>query len=271
MSLSRTITDSEDPLFCLIETRSLSRGLLEDLISGRVAAIKIAGFLSENACRSFVGALDDGAMRSYNPSRFSTPMRRLGPVASDYRVDGHVSKGYWTEATEAETFWRDLDPTVNVRWQSLANVSIAWGNEIRAARAQGAELYWGVIREINGGLMPHWDDWRREHPSGFFEAIPLAQIAFNAYLSLGVVGGQTHIWRRQWQPGDEKYRSGYGYTSDLDLSGGDELIVACSVGDALLFCPRYIHSVSAVEKGARRIALAFFVGFTVSGQLTVWS
>jgi hypothetical protein len=79
----------------------------------------------------------------------------------------------------------------------------------------------------------------------------------------------TTVWRHRWEPADEQHRVSYGYQPET-VEDGQYVRVAPRLGDGLLFNPTNFHSVEP-NPGERRIAFAFFLGLTTTGQLIAWS
>ena len=128
----------------------------------------------------------------------------------------------------------------------------------------------GVAREPNGGFQVHFDDALREFSGNLLDANLVAQFAFNLYLSVPELGGETVVWRHRWQPSDESFRLPHSYGYSVDVVGEAELLeLKPMIGDALLFDPRNFHAVRP-SHGARRVALGFAVGLSDSGELLAW-
>lgn len=110
---------------------------------------------------------------------------------------------------------------------------------------------------------PHLEDgW-------VFDQRVVAQLAFNAWVAVPAQGGETSVWRRRWEPEDEVHREAYGYARSV-VERTQCVTLAPELGDGLLFNPNNLHSV-APNPGQRRIAFAFFLGLTTTGQLIYWS
>ncbi|MFF3327628.1 hypothetical protein [Streptomyces sp. NPDC002889] len=73
----------------------------------------------------------------------------------------------------------------------------------------------------------------------------------------------------RWEPADEQYREAYGYRPET-VEHCQRVSLAPGLGDALLFNPENFHSVEP-NPGGRRIAFAFFLALTTTGQLIAWS
>lgn len=83
------------------------------------------------------------------------------------------------------------------------------------------------------------------------------------------MGGATSVWRHRWEPADEIHREAYGYRT-CTVDRVQRVTLAPELGDALLFNPANFHAVEPNPE-ERRVAFAFFLGLTTTGQLVVWS
>lgn len=126
-----------------------------------------------------------------------------------------------------------------------------------------------TLREINEGTLLHYDDVRREFPCRLFDQETVAQLAFNVWAAVPHTGGATTLWRHRWDPADEQHRYSYGYRPKT-VEHCQQVSLRPQLGGALLFNPAHFHEVQA-NPGQRRIALAFFLALTTTGQLITWS
>lgn len=143
------------------------------------------------------------------------------------------------------------------------------GAAVTPATIEGRAVFGGTLREINTGALIHYDDINREFPAGLFEQDVVAQLAFNVWAAAPHTGGVTTVWRHRWEPADEQHREAYGYRSET-VERCQHVRLPPHVGDALLFTPANYHAVEP-NPGGCRIAFAFFLGLTTTGQLIAWS
>jgi hypothetical protein len=140
---------------------------------------------------------------------------------------------------------------------------------VTAATIKGRAVFGGTLREINEGALIHYDEVVREYPAGVFDQHVTAQLAFNLWVLGPAEGGATTIWRRRWQPCDEQHREHYGFRRGV-VESSQQVSLRPTTGDALLFNPANMHAVQP-NPGSRRIAFAFFLGLTTTGNLIAWS
>jgi hypothetical protein len=151
----------------------------------------------------------------------------------------------------------------------MARLGSAWGAAVAPATIGGRAVFGGTLREINAGALIHYDDINREFPAGLFDQGIVAQLAFNVWVTVPTAGGATTVWRHRWEPADEQHRQAYGYQPET-VQHCQHVSLAPEPGDGLLFNPANFHAVEPNPTG-RRIAFAFFLGLTPTGQLIAWS
>lgn len=198
------------------------------------------------------------------------PLPRFGPALNDYRrpAGGLNASAYWRAAEAARLTWTEAGLRPDPITIALARLGTAWGTAIAPATIGGRPVFGGTLREINDGALIHFDEVVREFPDGIFDQQVIAQLAFNLWVAGPSTGGETTIWRRRWQPADDAYRDAYGYAPAV-VERCQHITVLPQAGDALLFNPANLHAV-APNRG-RRIAFAFFLGLTTTGNLIAWS
>ncbi|MBM0233427.1 hypothetical protein JNW91_17130 [Micromonospora sp. STR1_7] len=263
-------TSRTDPLFVAVETDVISRADVAGLIAGRLAAIRVPGLLPAARCHAITAALADAEMDRYDESRVFPVVAKFGPAINDHRDAGGLRDDYWDAARSAEKSWSTLGLADGPRELCLAALRAAWP-DVAPGRRQGREMHVGIVREINAGLQVHFDDTAREYAGRLLDADVVAQLAFNIYIRVPPVGGETVLWRRRWQPDDEALRipGGYGYHEAV-AADAQSLTLRPALGDGLLFDPRHYHTVRPATDG-RRISVGCFVGLTDDGRLVLWS
>lgn len=267
--MSDTPTTALDPLFAPLDAPAFTDRHIAHLASGVTAAVRVPNFVDAPTCTHALAALDRLPTTDYDQARVPTPILRFGPALNDYRLpNGHLSSRYWTDANVARAAWASAGMRPDPIAISLQRIGQAWGAAVTPATIDGRPLFGGTLREINAGALIHYDELVREWPAGLLDQQLVAQLAFNVWVSAPESGGETHIWRHRWHPGDEQYRDAYGYTPEA-VEHDQQVSLRPQLGDGLLFNPANYHAVESAT--GRRIAFAFFLGLTTNGQLIVWS
>ncbi|KUM95739.1 proline hydroxylase [Streptomyces yokosukanensis] len=260
-----------DPLFTALDTEAFTDRHLANLAAGTLAAARVPSFLDTPTCRAALNALDRLPTADYDPTRVPTPIVRFGPALNDYRdPDGRLDAGrYWRAAEAARAAWHRAGLRPDPVSVAMARLGSAWGAALVPATIDGRAVFGGTLREINAGALIHYDDINREFPTGLFDQDIVAQLAFNVWVTVPAEDGATTVWRHRWQPDDEQHRDAYGYRPAA-VGHCQQVSLTPELGDGLLFNPANFHAVEP-NPGGRRIAFAFFLGLTTTGQLITWS
>lgn len=221
-------------------------------------------------CSEILRALTCTQFDTYGTGRVYPPVKRYGVAVSDHRRDGKLADSYWDALDSGRELWHELELSFDPLQVSRSALGTHWPNTVTVGRSSGRVLGAGVAREPNQGFQVHFDDAGREFPGGLLDANLVAQFAFNLYLSVPEVGGETVVWRHRWDPADEAFRlpNSYGYAKDV-VGDAESFELKPATGDALLFDPRNFHAVHP-SRNTRRIALGFSVGLSDNGELLTW-
>lgn len=262
--------NSHDPFFRAVTASEFHRDDIADLAAGRCAALLVPDSLPASICAETLDALTRVEFATYGTKRVYPPVLRFGVGVSDHRQDGGVADTYWDALDASRQAWLGLglpyDPFKLCREVIGAN----WPAAVTVGTRGGRELGAGVAREPNQGFIVHFDDALREFSGNLLDANLVAQFAFNLYLSVPEVGGETVVWRHRWNPTDEAYRlpHSYGYANEV-VGEAECLEIKPVVGQAMLFNPRNFHLVRP-SQDSRRVALGFSVGLSDMGHMLTW-
>ncbi|MEV4924790.1 2OG-Fe(II)-dependent halogenase WelO5 family protein [Streptomyces roseoverticillatus] len=263
--------DLHDPFFCAATSTGFTRARISDLAAGRCAALRVPDLLPRRVVEETLEALEARAFDAYGRKRVSPPVMRFGVGVSDYCKNGTLANAYWPAVDTHRKDWEDLGLPFDPFEECRAALGADWPGGIRVGRRSGREMGAGVAREPNQGFRVHFDDTLREFFRGdLLDSTIVTQFAFNMYLSVPESGGETIIWRHRWDPADEAFRLPGSYGYDESVVGDVESIeLSPEVGEAVLLNPHFFHAVRP-SRGARRIALGFAVGLSVTGELLTW-
>ena len=187
---------AEDASFVVQVADELTRDHIVGLACGLTAAVRVRYFVELETCATVVGRLSGDQLVAYDAARYHLPAARLGPVINEFNDSGRLGDRYWPVAAEAEKFWNG--ESCGVRDQCLAQLGAAWQGSAGPASVRGRPLFYGIVRETNAGTLVHWDEIVREFGPGLLDDPPIAQLAFNLFLSMPDEGGRTAIWRQPW-------------------------------------------------------------------------
>jgi hypothetical protein len=259
-----------DPFFCAITSDEFKRDQIADLAAGRCTAIQVPHLFPDSACTEILTALSKAEFASYGKDRVYPPVMRFGVGVSDHRQNGQVADTYWAALAAGREAWLSLKLPFDPFQMCRDALSANWSSEVAVGCRGGREMGAGVAREPNQGFIIHFDDASREFSGNLLDENLVAQFAFNLYISVPRKGGETAIWRHQWNPADEEYRRPRSYGFDDAVVGDAESFeLKPEVGSALLFNPRNYHAVLP-SHDSRRVALGFSLGMSDTGRLLAW-
>ena len=261
---------SHDPFFTAVTADGFGRNHIADLAAGRIAAVRVPDLLPGALREELLRALTEAEFDFYGQDRVSPAVMRYGVGVSDHRCNGRIAGSYWPAVEVGRSAWDRLGLPFDPFELCRKAIGAAWPGGIAVGRSGGRELAPGVAREPNQGFQVHFDDALREFRGNLLDANLIGQFAFNLYLSVPEVGGETVVWRHRWRPADERFRlpGSYGYSPEV-VAGAESFTMKPSVGEAVLFDPRNFHAVRP-SSGSRRIALGMSIGLSDTGQLLTW-
>ncbi|MEV6949315.1 proline hydroxylase [Streptomyces sp. NPDC051172] len=244
-----------------------ARCALQKLAAGMCGAVRWPGLLSRHLAE-IAARVTQPSFETYDEERLVPPILKFGPAVHDYYVNGKLYEEYWKKAETARAAWRhhfgELDPMKTVV-DSLAD---ELGIPVRPAMIDGKPLYVGILREFPHGSKIHYDEIVREFP-GHLDEEPIVQLAFNCHVTVADEGGELTVWKHRWVPGDDSRKDGYGWLPDV-VAHVPSVTVRAEAGEGVFFDCRNLHQV-AQPRGSRRITLSAFMGFTLDGNLILWS
>jgi hypothetical protein len=259
-----------DPFFSnLIIGQTEAGCAVQRLAGGTAAAVLWPSMLTQSLCSSLIQKISEVSFAPYDQARLSPAILKFGPALYDHYADGRVTPEYWESAEQAQETWNSLigdsDPIKIIR----GRLSQALNIPVRPATHKGKNLFVGILREFSHGSLIHFDEVSREF-TGKLDDEPIVQLAFNCHIETPEEGGELVVWRHRWVPSDDKHKEGYGWTEST-VQAASSATVHASAGDAVIFDCRNYHRVGKPRGNGRRITLSFFAGFTMSGELLLWS
>jgi hypothetical protein len=257
---------SGSEFFKVATADQLDRGLLAAVATRQLGAVHLKGLIKAPECSAVLDAVEARRLKAFDISRYHVPTFHLGPILNHCLPGLELPEHYWTEAGQAEEFWRGCRP--DLRALCLELFADAWGSPVGRMYHGGRPLFSGIIRDNSYGAPLHWDDLAIEFPPGFVSPEIIAQFSFVLYLEMPAAGGDTDIWPRRWVPSDDRYRVGSCWPA-LPLED-PSLTVRAATGDAIVFDPRHYHQVRPSTTG-RRMTFASYFGIACDGSLVAWS
>jgi hypothetical protein len=262
----------------LTATLAPNRGLLSEdrLIMTHYPMLLDSGWCDEVARR--LGALQLEPYQATVGSSAFAPIPKLGPALFEYHDDMHMApmrglEAYFQQAQSDSQLLRGVFRSAGIPDPLDVIHDIAeklLGSPVEVAREGDRPYFSGVVRDISMGALPHYDDASVDTPQlavGRTER----QLSILLYLSDFEGGVLTSYDLRPTGLEDASLQLGYGYSWE-SVRNVSRRSIAPSKGSVIAFNPRYIHSVSDVTGGQRRLTVSSFVGRARGGkQLISWS
>jgi len=264
--------------YTLALTRPIAR-CDELLAEDRPVMLHLPGLLSSEYSDNVAARLRTLALSPYEATLGSdqfAPIPKLGPALFEYHDEmqfdrKHGLDRYFKQADADSRVLRALfnDAALPDPLEVLHGIAGALlGAPVTVAEEEDQMYFSGVVRDINGGALPHVDDASIETPELVVGQTD-RQLSILLYLTDFVGGGLLSYEKK---PGDEDsaHRLAYGYNWEV-VQGAPFRGVAPEKGSVLVFNPRYIHSVAPILDQQRRLTVSAFIGRTHRGRLISWS
>lgn len=248
---------------------SVTPALFDKLFSGQIAGICVPGFLNRKECEDLSQRTEELEFKDY-----LNVVPRIGRVGiTVFEYDSIGKPAYFGAVQEAN---RRIGHITNGICNPLARV-VDWLKtmspraQVGLAHEQDFGPYFaGLFRRIEEGTLVHVDFAPVEHPNWGVAQVT-AQLAFNIYIKCAdAEPGVVHIWKKQWEPQDEKQRiSGtYGYVSNIVENVPSAAIVP-QPGMLMVINTKNYHQVSPAA--GVRIAISAAIGRMPNGDIVLWS
>jgi hypothetical protein len=236
------------------------RDALAALRDGTLGLVVLRGWLSENGLAHAREMLDRyraaAAVNRYDNATLTT----FGPYLAR-----HLDRPqeYFRRAGEADVLFPDARLDLRRQARELLRRAFQMHSLEVAAEPDGRRYAGGVVRLHPDGVSNplHNDHIARDAAqTGLLLAGLRSQFSCVVCLQECTVGGELHLYRRMWQPADERFKvvGGLGYHDGV-VAGAARLTFKPQTGDVYVMNPVNYHAIAAVG-GAERRTLGFFFG-----------
>jgi 2OG-Fe(II) oxygenase superfamily len=260
MTTRQTMSDTD----WATEVPNLNADSLDDLLSNRIAAIRVTDFASSDECRAFCEAAEEHGYDYYKD--VIPPIGKIGITQFEAGASGGAA--YFAKAGHAI---RSLETISASSFDPVGRVAATLSKFASAGVAvePGSGCYFaGLVRQIRTALL-HIDWGPLDGPVWEIGRIN-AQLAWNIYLKVPGSGGECIVYDRPWDPDSEnlKVPGSYAYSESL-VEKANRVRLVPRVGDLVIFNSRNFHEVKLTE--GERITVSSFIGRKANGELCLWS
>jgi hypothetical protein len=242
---------------------------LEMLMEGEIAALCVPSFLDVEDCRALKQRAEELEFKDY--LNVTPRIGRVGITVFEYESIG--KRQYFEAVNGANRSIAAItagicDPLQRmIGWLS----ALSPNRKVGLAREENHGPYFaGLLRRIEEGTMIHVDFAPLEQPAWAVARIQ-KQLAFNIYLDVPQTDpGVVDLWRKQWQPEDQKHKipGSYGYREQV-VAGTPQATVAPKTGMMMMINTQNYHRVSPA--GGSRLAFSAAVGRMPDRSIVLWS
>lgn len=243
------------------------------LLNDEIPAIRLRNFVPKDNVAQLSTTISDTVFSLYE--NVYPPIGKIG--ITQFEHSSKNKKEYFDQVIDA-CLVRDRifkESKVNPL-ELLKNVLSTLGFEVHIAYEPEEGAYFaGLIRNMGGAADLHFDYAPYDAPDWSIGAVK-KQVAFNLYVKLPAIGGETIVYNKLWEPGvyeifsNNDARSSYGFKKEL-IKGVNHMKIKPSLGDVWLFNSRNFHEVLSSE-GRDRFSISCFIGQTDSPtNLVIWS
>lgn len=253
--------------------RSLKTQDLTDLLNRKILALCIPNFCEQN-----VISHSQKKLNQYNiiPYVNANGVSKIDIGMAYFEADTPEKKRqYYTTKTSSFNKIRDifhphLSPVDKVRL-SLDEI---WPKSSSLLNLGNGSMFVGLIRSMQAGdqILPHEDKLIRDDPTTKEKINYIGQLAFNCYLTTPKQSGQLDLWDLTFD--DNKYNklSSGSYGIQRKYLPNPVISIQPKSGDLILFNSHYLHAVSVVDLGEKRISVSGFILYQGHDQpLLLWS
>lgn len=248
---------------------------LQDLLDGRILALRIPGYVNRRLCEHLCKRLlrHPGFARYLVAPEFG--LQRIGMTLFETQNQPELLETYYREARSTMLSIRRIcSPMLTPMDRFRLELEELWPAGAHIERMHGRKMLVGIARmfEDAHALEPHQDVIRRDLPDSPDAHQILTQITANVYLRLPKAGGEVELW--EVQPDDVQAQDLYTGTHDFYDRAKlppPTAVIAATQGELLLWLTDRVHAVRACT-GGPRVSASCFVGFRGHGEaLTLWS
>lgn len=256
----------------IIETDRLNESDLQNIFSGKILAIRIPNYYSEELCRISLKNLLDNKIEHYEnaPSIGRKGIAFYETEDIPEKIEHYYNMAKLNIDQIREAFHPHLSPLDKFRLE----LQEAWTHGANIENIHDRKMFVGLCRllEPNIDFLPHQDFFHLDSPNNLHAKSLKSQIAVNIYLEIdNNEGGEINLWSFGFNDQDyPKMLDEGSYGMSFNKLPPPALTIKPRIGELILFNARHLHAVRASKK--IRVSIACFVGYRDKDKaLTYWS
>lgn len=235
--------------------------LLRRLVTGDVPVVVLRGLLPTDAFAENRARLEPLFGTAHTTDYVNGSLTTIGPYLAKYLDD---PDGYFAAAKEADALLGSVDFDLGDRIRTALREALGLRELAPASEPDGRAYAPFVVRiHADGVRNPLHNDNIMRDAAGTGIALESLTHQLSCVVCLQECdgGGELGIYRKPWNPADEKFKipGGLGYESAV-VENVPRHKFKPAAGDVYLLNPTQYHEIARVS-GDTRLTLGFFLGF----------
>jgi hypothetical protein len=251
-----------------IKTENISQKDLENILSGKIAALVVTNFYSNIQCTEIIKKIETSKKMYFQKSK----LEHIGPFLMSFATR---KKDYFEKSKEFQQISQNIFEKIENPSTRIFNMIQKILPSFSICLAEEEEDHFSpfVIRiHRKGKSIPiHKDNVKYEGKEYTISKID-QQLSCVLHLQESEKGGDVIIYKNQWNKKDEKYRNiDFGYMSNVVTKEYCK-ISNINKGDLVIINPNYYHQVTKILGETPRITLGMFLGiYTKNNKIVAWA
>jgi hypothetical protein len=242
---------------------------LIDLFEGRLAALIIPNYTTEQTCKELITRLQKEGMAQY--SHVTAAVAKFGLVQAEHNrpelKDSYFKKVLAAKKASQSLFEGVCDDPLKLIMADFSREMMA--SSSIAVEPELGDYFAGTFRLIKGAGLIHYD-FANSEVHGWEISKVRAQLSWNLYLSRPESGGELMVYSNQWDSTSEVHKKPSCYSYDEGaVDGASRFSYSPNAGDLVIFNSRNFHEIKAPI--GPRFSLSSFIGLLNDSRIIFWS
>lgn len=262
----------------VVELVDISSADIKDLIlklaNNEIAAIKIPNVYNDKEVKIAVENIQKQGVVWY--PNFEFKQGRIGICATEYISKLNGKEAYFILEPESSKVRDEMFPGEMSPVKRMMNIFSKGFDTALAIEPElnNANYFTGLIRAMKFESTTHFDFAPNQLP-GWSIAESQAQFAVVTYLQMPGKGGGLTVYKREWQPEDEKFnkdihQKGPDGFEEKFLKDTPFVKLYPKEGEMVIFNSRHFHKVEGIESETTRFSINSFMCLR-DGKLVLWN
>ncbi len=251
-----------------ITVENINSDIIENLFNNEIGVVRIKNFLTLQECKNFEKDIDMVGIDFYE--NVEPPIGKIGITQFEH-INSNKNK-YFDKHEIVKQKISQIRQHSEILNRVIQLFNLSEYNKVGIAQEKDLDkcYFAGLIRMINTALLHR--DFGQDDGKGWSIGEVEKQLAWNIFISSSSKEGEGQVFKRFWNPNDEKFKisNSYAYNEKL-VENSPNLFYKPIVGDLVFFNSRNFHKVHSSNSKKRRITMSSFIGKTKNNEIVFWS